>query len=361
MNSVGKLGFVELFINKSKSRKLVVLCGDVNRDLCEQIVLFAKNLGVDAVVHEIIKAKQRERRVKPVLKILRNPLLAKLVVPMFILLPLFWLSLKLIRVRAKKEIIKSIEESDSIIWVGLYEDFDVIILVDPRITRSIRNKHALLLKYPTRETAEKLNIPYIDYFENFLNACNVPWDELKEIARKLRDQISGGSVLRVQTPNGCDFTLHYEPSKFHAFYGLYEKSLEKGLLHLLIPEGEFGIDSYKEPLKINGKLYIDVPAILYDRVVSDIEITVENGLVVEYSARKGKELLDKYFKHKSTRKICEFSFGLNPAIKPCGSTYIDEKAYRTIHIGFSYPGTPLHMDFVISNPKICVDGYELAW
>lgn len=361
MDIVGRLGFVESFINRSRSRRIVILCGDLNRDFCEEISLFVKKLGVDAKVHEIIKAKQRERRIKPVMRISRNPVLAKLVVPVFILLPLFWLSLRLIQVRVKREVIEDIEKSDSIIWVSLYEDFDVYFLVDQRIIRSIGYKHALLLKYPSREVAERINIPYEEYFVNFLNACNVPWDELKEIAEKLRDQISKGTVLRVQTQRGSDFTLYYEPSKFHAFYGLYEKSLEKGLLHLLIPEGEFGIDSTKEPLKINGKLFFDLPVILYDKIVSGVEVSVKDGYVVDYSAEKGLELLDRYFKYKDSRKVYEFGFGLNPVIKPCGSIYFDEKAYRTIHIGFSRPATPLHMDFALSNPKIYVDGYELVW
>lgn len=357
-----KFSFLEQFIIESKSRSITVLCGDINRDFCEQIASFIKNKGLEARVYEIIKAKQRERIINLVLRTTRDPLPAKLVAPLFIFASLSWILLKLLQVRVKKEVIESIEKSNAVIWIGLYEDFDVYFLVSRRIHRAMDSKHVLFLKHPTRETAEKLNITYEEYFENYLNALNISWEDLKKNAEKIKKQIELGTTLRVRTKHGTDFTLHYNPGEFRAFYGLVnEKALEKGRLVLLLPEGELSYISLKNPLRIDGRMFFDSPNILYDRVVSGVEIVAKNGYVIEYNAERGRELLDKFFKHKDMRKIYEFSFGLNPGIKPCGSIYFDEKAYRTIHVGFARPATPLHFDFVMLNPEIYVDGYKITW
>lgn len=359
-----KFNFLESFIMKSKSRSTSILCGDINKDFCDQMMSLIKSLGVSAEVHEIIKARQRERIVNPVLRVARNPLLAKLVVPLFVLQPLFWLALRFVRVRVSEEVIESIEKSDSVVWVGLHEDFDVHLLVDVRVRKAMRSKHVLLLGYPSRETAEKLNMPYKEYLRRYLDAYNTPWEEMKEIAEKLKSQISLGNSMKVQTQRGADFVVRYdqEQHRIESFYGVAsEKALEEGRLILLLPAGELSIASVKKPLKISGKMFFDVPCILYDKLVSGVEVVAENGYVIDYSAEKGKEVLDRLFRHSSSRKIYEFGFGLNPAVRPCGSVYLDEKAYKTVHVGFGRPQTPLHVDFVISNPKIFINGHELLW
>jgi len=55
---------------------------------------------------------------------------------------------------------------------------------------------------------------------------------------------------------------------------------------------------------------------------------------------------------KQSRVVSELGFRLNPAIKPCGSTYLDEKAYGTIHVGFGKMEMLGHADFVMSNPTV---------
>lgn len=70
------------------------------------------------------------------MKIARGPLFEKLVVPLFIISPLFWLTLRFVQACVSKEVIENIEKSDLVIRVGLHEDFGVSFLVDKKSTQS---------------------------------------------------------------------------------------------------------------------------------------------------------------------------------------------------------------------------------
>lgn len=224
----------------------------------------------------------------------------------------------------------------------------------------MRDKHSLRLSRSRRETAERLGLPYEEYFKNYLDACNTPWEEMRAVFEKLKTRLPRGKIIRVKSRQGTDFTWRYNPGSIHVWYrAVSEKALRKGILKLPLPAGEISISSGKRQLDVNGRIYFDVNK-LYDELVSGIKIIAENGRVIEYKADKGEKTLDKYFSCRDARRIYELDFGLNPSIKPCGSRYLDEKAYRTIHIRLGRPRTPLHMDFVLSNPIVYVNWYEVA-
>lgn len=353
--------FVKSFVEKTRSDNICVLCGDINRDFCNKIAEIAREMGANTEVFEVIKAEHRERIINRFHKLLENRILAGILALIYIIKPILWLLQREVQVPVEKEILERIKKSDAIIWVGLYEDFDVYTLVDKKIHEIMKDKNFLLLKYPTEKTAEMLGISYREYWEAYLKALNIPWEVLKYNADRIKNQVVKGTVMRVRNELGTDFTIDYSLDQFTSFYGVFESSLSKGKLCLLLPEGELSIASTKRPLSINGRMFFDIPAIMYDKVVTGIGVKVVGGHVVEYSAEKNEEALDKFFRTRDSKKTYEFGFGLNPAIRPIGSVYFDEKAYRSVHVGFGRPFTVRHMDFVISDPKIYVDGKELEW
>lgn len=355
-------GFVRSFVERSGSRVVTVLCGDVSRGFCEELASAIREGGGVAEVHEVVKAEKRERAVGMVNRFLGSTLLSGLVAVLFLFKPLLWLTLRSIQTRVDEAVLSSIARSDAVVWVGVHEDFDVYFLVDRRLHKALRDKNLLLLGYPSEETARKLGTSYEGYRENYVNALNAPLDLLREVGERLRGQLARGTTARVVTPHGTDLTVQYRPEQLELFYGVIRgRDPGDGRLRLLLPAGEVGIFSGRTIVRASGKAFFDVPAVLNGLVVAGAEVTVKDGVVVDYRAERNEEALDRYFKRKDSRRVFEFSFGINPAIKPCGSTYLDEKAYRTVHLGFNRPFTPLHIDLVMSEPSVFIDGAELVW
>lgn len=357
---MSEFDFLRKYIGIANCRSIAVLCGDTNKDFCERMASYIESLGVDAEVYEVVKAKHRERVVNTVFKASRNPFFAISLYVIFVVKPLFWFFLRFVQTRVSEEVLDRVAKSDMVIWVGLAEDFDVYFLVDRRVHKALRGKHVVLLGYPSVETAKMLNIPYEEYYRNFMNSLNPSIEELKKISDKLIEQFKNASRLKVLTPHGTDLQMKIEHKYLGVFYGVMnEEAYRKGRLMLNLPAGEVGFASNKKPLEVSGEIYVDVPCILVDKVVYGARFTVEKGVLVKYDAERNKEALDKYFKNRNSRRVYELSFGLNPATKPCGSMILDEKAYGTVHVGFGRPRTPLHADFVMTNPKILVDEREI--
>jgi hypothetical protein len=336
--------------------KVVFLCGDLSRKFCEEMVYVAESMNRQSRIFEIIKEQQRKRigemaerkKMRNILGFLtRSKIMLK-----FLLL--------FVRTKVDKAVIESVNNCDAVIWVGLHEDFDVFYLADKRLVDAILNKSFLFLSFPSRSTAEILGINYEDYWKTFFGALNYPWEKIKALGEALREQLLNNNTLNVTSPLGTDFTLNFQKGKIRLFYGIVnEKALGRGKIQLQLPAGELFVE-VKEP-KVNGKMFFDVPCILEGKVVSGITITVENGNVVNFHAEKGELILRKFFEQKRSRTVREIGFGLNPAIRPCGSIYIDEKAYKTIHIGFGELAMLGHIDLVMSDPTVYVNGKRLTW
>lgn len=320
-------GFVRSFIERTESRVVTVLCRDINRSFCEELASVIREGGGVAEVYEVVKAVQRERAIGIVTRALTSTFFSRLTIVLFLFKPLFWFALRSLQTRVDVGVLSSISRSDTVVWVGLHEDFDVYFLVDRRLHEALRGKNLLLLGYPSKETAKKLGIGYEDYWKNYMNVLNTPLNLLKDVGERPRSQLTKGTTARVVTPHGTDLTVQYRPEQLEFFYGVIRgKTPEDGRLRLLLPAGELGIFSDRSIVRVDGKAFFDIPAVLCDAVVEGVEVTIKNGFVIDYNAEKNKEALDKYFKYKDSRRVFEFSFGINPAIKPCGSTYLDEKS-----------------------------------
>jgi len=347
--------FLRSFLEKC-GNNVVFLCGDVSRDFCEEMVYVAKSMNRQSRIFEVIK-EQQQRRIGEVAerKEIRNILgflTRSKTLQRFLLF--------FVRSRVDRAVIESVKDCDAVVWVGLHEDFDVFYLTDKRLVDSILNKSFLFLSFPSKSTAEILGINYEDYWTTFFDALNYPWEKIKALGEALREQLLNNNTLNVTSPLGTDFTLNFQKGKIRLFYGIVnEKALGRGKIQLQLPAGELFIE-VEEP-KVKGKMFFDVPRILDGKVVSNVTINVENGNVTSFHAQRGESILGKFFEHKRSRTVKEIGFGLNPAIKPCGSIYIDEKAYKTIHVGFGELAMLGHIDLVMSNPTVYVGEKCLKW
>jgi len=124
--------------------------------------------------------------------------------------------------------------------------------------------------------------------------------------------------------------------------------------HINMPGGEI----YTTPVEdsINGCIYFDTPAVFGGRLIHDIRLCWENGILVEATASVNQDFLNSILNIDSgASSIGEFAFGLNPKLRYfCKDLLLDEKIGGTIHIalGRAYPETggvnksAIHWDIV---------------
>ena len=341
--------FIGSFLEKC-GENVVFLCGDVSREFCEKLSNVAESMNRNIRVFEIIKEQHRRR----IGEAAERQGISKIFGFMARSQTMLKFLLLFVQSKVDKEVIESVKKCDAVVWVGLHEDFDVFYLVDRRLVNAVKEKNCLFLSFPSKTIADMLGMKYEDYWQIFFEALNYPWEKMKVLGEELRNCLINSNTLNITSPLGSDFTIKPKGEDVHLSYGINKKALSKGRIQLQLPAGELFME-LKEP-EVNGKMFFDIPCILNKQVVSNVKITVENGNVVDFQSEKGEGVLQRFFERKESRIVGELGFGLNPAIKPCGSIYVDEKAYKTIHVGFGKMRMLNHIDLVMSNPTVQANG-----
>jgi aminopeptidase len=141
--------------------------------------------------------------------------------------------------------------------------------------------------------------------------------------------------------------------------------------HENFPDGEV----FTGPVEtsVEGTIRFTYPGVFQRREVHDVRLRFEDGEVVEATAARGEEFLRQMvWMDEGSRRVGEFSFGLNDAVEIfTKNTLYDEKIGGTIHLalGESYPETggqnksALHWDLICdlrSGGEVYADG-ELVY
>ena len=121
-----------------------------------------------------------------------------------------------------------------------------------------------------------------------------------------------------------------------------------------MPSGEVFTGPHER--SANGTIRFDVPTCPRGVEVTDVELTFENGEVVEATADGGDEYLEAALATDAgARFLGELGIGTNAGIdRATGTTLLDEKMAGTVHLalGRSYPETggtnvsALHWDLI---------------
>lgn len=191
---------------------------------------------------------------------------------------------------------------------------------------------------------------------------NGDYNEISQRSIKLSDRLKGAKNIRLTTPLGTDITMNFQNKVFEPDTGIIG---EKGFGNL--PAGEV----YTAPVEgtSNGIIYIDGSMGGVGIVEEQpIKVTVENGYAVKIEGGKEADKLDQLLKSvgPDAYNIAELGIGTNHTAKITGLILEDEKVMKTVHIAFgnnvSYGGSinvPIHVDGIINNPTLIVDGEVL--
>ena len=196
--------------------------------------------------------------------------------------------------------------------------------------------------------------------EDMMNRCvDIDYDWLIRLHKKLRPIVLNSKEIHIKTKAGTDIKTAVHDTISESDNFLKNKKGAFGNL----PTGEIDSGILRE--KTNG-------TIVFDGSFPGIGI-LKNPVKVEVVDGTGKIILD----NKEAKKInqmlssvgekafllAELGIGTNPKAKITGNILEDEKVLGTVHFAFgndlSYNGTndvPLHLDGVIKEPTIEVDG-----
>lgn len=181
--------------------------------------------------------------------------------------------------------------------------------------------------------------------------------KLKEENNVLIKKLKKGRILRVTTKKGTDISLKIFNKKWFDDSGVYSRKKDFGNL----PAGEVSFMPAKG--KSEGVFVVDGSIGGLGLVDKPVKIFVENGYVTRVLGGKTAKRLERSLITRKHRNIAECSLGTNPNAKITGVVLEDEKVKGTIHIAMgnnqSYGGSvgvPFHVDCVIKNPNVFIDG-----
>ncbi|MDO8480319.1 MAG: aminopeptidase [Nanoarchaeota archaeon] len=196
--------------------------------------------------------------------------------------------------------------------------------------------------------------------EDMLKRCiETDYARLRKDTARVADLLDAAKSARIRTKAGTDLSLSIAGRKAHGRKaGIFDQPGYWGNL----PEGE----AFIAPVEgtANGTLVID-GSIANTGRVKRVVMTIKNGEAVSVIQGTKRHALDAVMEKtgRKARNIAELGIGLNRNAKITGLVLEDEKVYGTCHIAvgnnIGFGGTvdvPLHIDSVVRNPSIFLDG-----
>jgi len=195
--------------------------------------------------------------------------------------------------------------------------------------------------------------------EAMVRCLNADYNKIAALSVKLKEILDPAKTVRVTSKKGTDITMPKEGRAAKADTGIVT---EKGAMSNL-PAGE----TFLAPLEgtSNGVIVIDGAMSGVGLVKKEIKVIVKDGYATEFIGGAEAKALEKLLEPfgQEGRNIAEFGIGTNYKAKLTGLILEDEKVMGTIHIAFGNNktmggvcGVPIHLDGLVKNPTVEVDG-----
>ncbi|MFW6014677.1 MAG: aminopeptidase [Candidatus Nanoarchaeia archaeon] len=236
--------------------------------------------------------------------------------------------------------------------------FDVVFLIT---TKSL--SHTRARKKATEKNVRIASMPNVTE-EMFERAINVDYGAMHRLTNRIAGLIDDAGEIKVTTGKGTNLTFNVsERISYGRDAGIYSAPGSFGNL----PAGE----AFVAPIEgsATGILVVDESVGGLGKVDEPISIKIENGMAVKIEGNKiAEELMKKLesINDKFAYNIAEFGIGTNASAQISGNTLEDEKVFGTCHValgnnrGFGgVVDVPLHLDCVINEPDIFIDGRKI--
>ncbi|HML03812.1 MAG TPA: aminopeptidase [Candidatus Bathyarchaeia archaeon] len=191
---------------------------------------------------------------------------------------------------------------------------------------------AIEATFATPERAKALGLNYEELKDVMFAGCTADYREVKRRGKGLASLLSGKERVHLTTPGGTDirFTLDQRPVEIGDGLATEEKA-EKGIVTFL-PAGGVEVSAYESSAE--GTIVYDVPVRVEGGPIVGLTLQVRDGRVVEFTARKGREIFERYLKQGKgdVDRFAFIDFGLNPHLRH-GYTQ-DDKVLGGVTVGF---------------------------
>ncbi len=201
-----------------------------------------------------------------------------------------------------------------------------------------------LVRVPNERFAQQANVSYEYMMDMFFEACSLDWKEYLKKWQKVADILDQGNQLRLIAKD-TDFQFEYGGNRWTVSDNRTN-----------IPDGEMYVSPKWETVK--GYVGFDFPATLGGKVIHNLKLKFENGVVSEISADDNVDYVKKIIHtDEGSNRIGEFAFGTNPYINVCTTDIlIDEKIGGTCHMALGRPyngayDSSIHWDIIKDTRK----------
>jgi aminopeptidase len=189
-----------------------------------------------------------------------------------------------------------------------------------------------LCQYPTLASAKAADMTLEEYADFVFKACRL--DEADPVAAWLDVRKNQQGI--VDKLNTCDI-IRYRNERTDIRFSVKGRTWINSDGRANMPSGEVFTGPVED--SVNGIVHFDYPSVYSGFDVQGITLTVKDGLITEWDAEVGKEVLDQVFAIDGARYFGEVAIGTNYKIRQATRNILfDEKIGGTIHmaVGQSY-------------------------
>jgi aminopeptidase len=181
--------------------------------------------------------------------------------------------------------------------------------------------------FPTEASAQDAEMSLSEFEDFVYRACFL--DDEDPVARW--KELSAQQEQQVQWLKG-KHTVHLRGQDTDLTLSIAGRPFINCDGHLNFPDGEFFTGPIED--SANGFIRYSFPCSFNGVSVEDVRLRFENGVVVEASAARGQDYLDKMLSvDEGARRLGEFAFGNNRNVDRCiRHTLFDEKMAGTVHL-----------------------------
>ena len=173
--------------------------------------------------------------------------------------------------------------------------------------------------------AQQANVSYEYMMDMFFDACSIDWPAHVAQWQRIADILDKGNHLHLKS-KGTDFSFDYGGKKWIVSDNKTN-----------IPDGEINVSPIWDT--VNGMVLFDFPATIGGKVIHNLELTFDHGIVSDVKADDNVDFVKSIIaSDEGSNRIGEFAFGTNPYVNVCTTDIlIDEKIFGTVHMALGRP------------------------
>jgi len=204
-----------------------------------------------------------------------------------------------------------------------------------------------LFVWPTEYEAKKEGLSQEEYTRMYFEACNQPWERIKEAQVILKDKLDKGKELKLIANEGDED----ERKRTHLTMSIEDMTFGNSTIDRNYP----GSEVFSAPVleSVNGQIYAEGEYLYDGHLMKDVYLRIEDGKIIEARAEEGNDGLQAILKQgEGARYFGEIGFGTNPGLtRRFFNDLLNEKVGGSFHMAIGqcyeyteYAGEPVNVN-----------------